>query len=73
MPQRLGTGHGERQWAPVNETGFERATRHPQQLSQLRYDDTDALLALGVLPRPWIARGTPRAFPGGFVADPPGN
>lgn len=76
-PQRLGTGHGERQWAPVSRTGFERAHRHPQQISQLRYDDAASLLALGVLPRPWLARDTPQAFPGafpgGFVADPPGN
>ena len=73
MPQRLGTGHGQREWAPVGQTDFVRATRSPQQLSQLRYDDADSLAALGVLPRyhaPY-ARTTPRAFPNGFVQDPP--
>ena len=74
-PQRLGTGHGQREWAPVGRTEFVRATRSPQQVSQLRYDDADTLAAIGVLPRPYApyARTTPRAFPDGFVADPPGN
>lgn len=73
--QRIGTGHGAREWAPVGRTEFERASSRPAQVTQLRYDDHDALAALGVLPRPawrdW--RGDePRAFPNGFVADPPG-
>ena len=73
MPQRLGTGHGQREWAPVGQTEFVRATRTPQQVSQLRYDDADALIALGILPRyraPY-AGTAPRAFPSGFVQDPP--
>ncbi|GHC10286.1 hypothetical protein [Thermomonas carbonis] len=73
MPQRLGTGHGQREWAPVGQTEFVRASRTPQQVSQLRYDDADALIALGILPRyraPY-AGTTPRAFPNGFVQDPP--
>lgn len=72
--QRIGTGHGAREWSPVGRTDFVRASRHPAQVTQLRYDDHDSLAALGVLPRPspyW--RGDePRAFPDGFVADPPG-
>ena len=73
MPQRIGTGHGQREWAPVGQTEFVRATRSPQQVSQLRYDDADALVAMGILPRPYrhYAQSAPRAFPGGFVADPP--
>ena len=72
-PQRLGTGHGQREWAPVGQTGFVRASRSPQQVSQLRYDDADSLAAIGVLPRPYTpyARTAPSAFPNGFVADPP--
>ena len=72
-PQRLGTGHGQREWAPVGQTEFVRASRSPQQVSQLRYDDADTLAAIGVLPRPYApyARSAPRAFPNGFVADPP--
>lgn len=72
--QGLGTGHGEREWAPVSRTGFVRATRSPAQVSQLRYDDYRALVARGVLPRypgyRW-QRAEPEAFPAGFVADPP--
>ena len=72
-PQRLGTGHGQREWAPVGQTEFVRASARPQQVTQLRYDDADSLVALGVLPRPHAsyARAPPNAFPDGFVADPP--
>ena len=72
-PQRLGTGHGQREWAPVGQTEFLRASSRPQQVTQLRYDDADSLVAIGVLPRPYApyARTSPSAFPNGFVADPP--
>ncbi len=72
-PQRLGTGHGEREWAPVGHTEFVRASQRPQQVGQLRYDDVDKLVAIGVLPRPYesTVRNGPKAFPNGFVADPP--
>lgn len=73
--QRLGTGHGDREWAPATRTGFVRATRVPAQVSQLRYDNRRTLVARGILPRHrhrrWRDDG-PRAFPEGFVADPPG-
>jgi len=72
--QALGTGHGDREWAPASRTGFVRATRTPVQVTELRYDDYRTLVARGVLPHlprhQW--RGSePRAFPQGFVADPP--
>lgn len=73
-PQRIGTGHGGREWAPTSRTGFERATRQPEQLSELRYDEHRRLVAMGILPRrqgPIWRDDAPRAFPGGFVADPP--
>lgn len=72
-PQRLGTGHGQREWAPVVRTEFVRAGSRPQQVTQLRYDDTESLVAIGVLPRHAVpsARTSPNAFPNGFVADPP--
>ena len=72
--QGLGTGHGAREWAPVSRTDFVRASRSPSQVLQLRYDDYDTLVARGVLPRyPRYPdyRDGPRAFPNGFVADPP--
>ena len=73
--QSVGTGHGQREWSPVGETAFRRASRSPAQVSELRYDEERRLVALGVLPRPqWRPRNdAPRAFPSGFVADPPGR
>jgi hypothetical protein len=75
QPQRLGAGHGAREWSRVERTDFVRATRSPTQVTQLRYDDYNALVSIGVYPRPrppyW--HDTPRAFPSGFVADPPGG
>ncbi|MDO5609175.1 MAG: hypothetical protein Q4G62_00070 [Pseudomonadota bacterium] len=70
--QQIGTGHGEREYAPVSTTHFVRASTTPIQLSQIRYDSRQRLVRLGIIrgdhPRP---PNTPRPFPGGFVADPP--
>ena len=70
--QRLGTGHGQREYARVEYADFVRASRSPTQVTELRYDDRDTLVAMGVLPRPrpYWAPQSPRAFPDGFVADP---
>jgi hypothetical protein len=68
--QALGTGHGEREFAPVATTGFMRASRVPAQVEELRYDTRRRLAALGILPRHWPAPA-PQAFPGSFVPDPP--
>jgi len=73
--QRIGTGHGEREWAPISRTDFVRASLRPAQITQLHYDAGEALAAMGVMPRyDWrYGHGNePRAFPNGFVADPPG-
>lgn len=72
-PQQLGTGHGQRAWSQVGRTHFVRASRSPAQLRQLRYDAAASLAARGILPRPWVAEHRPTAFPGAFVADPPGE
>lgn len=75
--QSMGTGHGQREWSPVGQTSFVRATRSPAQVSELRYDDDERLMAIGVIPRNYDdprhdrRNGQPRAFPNGFVADPP--
>ena len=73
--QSMGTGHGQREWSPVGQTSFVRATRQPAQVSELRYDDSHRLYAMGVIPRriPRHDRRDeqPRAFPNGFVSDPP--
>lgn len=69
---RLGTGHGEREYAPVTRTEFERASDTPAEVVKLRYDSYPNLLASGVIarpqPLPW-RRGAPEPFPG-FVPDP---
>lgn len=74
MRQSMGTGHGQREWSPVGQTQFVRATRSPVQISELRYDDAHRLIAIGAMPRQYPRydrRDTvPRAFPNGFVADP---
>jgi hypothetical protein len=69
--QSLGTGHGEREWAPVGTTGFVRASRAPAEVVELRYDTARRLAALGILHRWRPVPALPRAFPGGFVPDPP--
>lgn len=73
--QSIGTGHGEREWSPVGRTHFERASRHPAEVVQLRYDDVPNLVAMGVMPPPYHwdrpRRDHPEAFPNGFAADPP--
>lgn len=72
--QRLGTGHGEREWSPSSLTTFERASSAPRERLQLRYDSRARLVARGVLPQwrpsPRVA-DAPRAFPGDYVPDPP--
>jgi hypothetical protein len=68
----LGTGHGRREWSPVQQVEFERASSRPDQRVVIRYDRRDNLVAQGVLPRsprPWRE---PDPFPAalGFVPDP---
>jgi len=66
--ERLGTGHGEREYAPVERTAFERASSRPDEIVQVRYDSHANLVAAGVIAAP--RRTVPDPFPG-FVADPP--
>ena len=73
MAQRIGTGHGEREWSPAGQTTFDRDAR-PAQVTQLRYDAPAALAARGILPpQPRWSQRRPQAFPGRFVPDPPGR
>lgn len=68
--QQLGTGHGQREWSTSSTTTFERASRTPKQITELRYDTRPRLVALGIIPDR-ATRTPPQAFPGVFVADPP--
>jgi hypothetical protein len=69
---RLGTGHGERQYSPTRYTDFERAGRQPNEILSLRYDSRANLVAQGVIRPPRPRPAEPRPFPGWFVPDPRG-
>jgi hypothetical protein len=69
----LGTGHGRREYAPVQRVQFERASSRPDERIVLRYERRETLVAMGVLPD-WRDDDwrEPEPFPGalGFVPDP---
>ena len=67
--EKLGTGHGEREYSPTSQTAFERASTQPAELAQVRYDSAANLMASGVIARPRPLPRVPDPFPG-FVADP---
>ncbi|MEO6689717.1 MAG: hypothetical protein ABIS07_16150 [Dokdonella sp.] len=68
--ERLGTGHGAREFAHVDTTAFERSSQTPAETRAIWYDSYANLVAQGIIERP-IARANPQPFPGGFVPDPP--
>ncbi len=77
---RLGTGHGQREYAPIQYTEFERASRSPSEVLNLRYDSRHNLVSRGILPKPRPSLWQPnwrkpdwqdaQPFPGDFVPDP---
>ncbi len=70
--QELGTGHGTRRYDPISRTEFVRASNQPSQVTSLYYDDTEALVARGIIQHHrHPARQSPQAFPSSFVPDPP--
>jgi hypothetical protein len=69
-PERLGTGHGEREYAPTTQTTFDRAGERPSEVVRVRYDSRENLVALGVIRTP-RAPQRPDPFPA-FVPDPKG-
>jgi hypothetical protein len=68
--ERLGTGHGAREYSHVDNTTFDRASRWPAEQLAVYYDSYRNLVAQGIIERP-IARQDPQPFPNGFVPDPP--
>ena len=68
--ERLGTGHGEREYAPTTQTMFDRAGERPNELVRVRYDSRENLIALGVIRTPRAPK-LPDPFPA-FVPDPKG-
>lgn len=66
--EKIGTGHGERLYAPTQPIEFHRAATTPAEVITLDYDSRANLVARDVIPR--YAK-MPKAFPGdGFVPDP---
>jgi hypothetical protein len=74
-PERLGTGHGERETSVARMTTFVRASSQPDQRLEIRYDSLENLVAAGIVPPPHVATTSPHAFPAdpprGYVPDPP--
>jgi len=68
--ERLGTGHGAREYSHIDTTTFERATSWPAEQVAIYYDSYRNLVAQGIVARP-IARQDPQPFPNGYVPDPP--
>ena len=68
--ERLGTGHGEREYSPTRYTGFERARDTPDEIVTIYYDSRDNLIARGIIPTPWLAEPTPFPANARFVPDP---
>ena len=68
--ERLGTGHGAREYSHIDTTTFERSSSWPAEQVSIYYDSYRNLVAQGVIARP-IARQDPQPFPNGFVPDPP--
>jgi hypothetical protein len=76
--EKLGTGHGTREWSVTYTVPFERASAYPQLIRRIEYDTFENLVASGVIRRPWDGDRRPRAFPltpdgRGYVPDPPGR
>ena len=75
--ERLGTGHGAREWSVMTYVAFDRATPYPQFTEEIAYDSYDNLVAQGVIPGVRYGERRPRPFPSspepGFVPDPPSD
>ena len=78
--ERLGTGHGQREYAPIQYTEFERASHTPTEVVSLRYNSRANLAARGIIPKQRPSLWQPnwrkpdwqdaQPFPGEFVPDP---
>ena len=73
LREKLGTGHGEREYSQVSNTAFNRAQSTPNETISIRYDSHENLVSMGVIPAPYYGSARPRPFPNsfGFVPDPP--
>jgi hypothetical protein len=74
LPEKLGTGHGQREWSASRQVRFERATRRPNAITTIEYDTFNSLVYAGVIKTPPPLHPTrPAAFPvqQRYVPDPP--
>lgn len=68
--EKLGTGHGERLYAPAQQVEFRKASERPDEIITVYYDSLENLRAQGVIPT-IRQRPTPNPFPTDrFVPDP---
>jgi hypothetical protein len=75
--EKLGTGHGSREYSYVQDTTFDRLSSTPNEVIKIRYDSYDNLVAMGVVPSRPAWRNAPNPFPDStlprYVPDPPGG
>ncbi|MEO8935317.1 MAG: hypothetical protein ABI277_15305 [Burkholderiaceae bacterium] len=71
--ESLGTGHGEIEQSSIGYVGFNRAQSAPNEIVTIHYDRAENLIAMGIMPSPYLSPVTANPFPGSgrFVADPP--
>ena len=74
--EKLGTGHGEREYSYVDHTEFLRLQKQPNQVIRIHYDSLDNLFAMGIVTRRRPIPPVPDPFPGSrdqhYVPDPTG-
>jgi hypothetical protein len=69
----LGTGHGRNEESQAMTVAFERSSDSPVEIVSIQYDRRENLVAMHILPRPYVARDPrPDPFPAAlrFVPDP---
>jgi hypothetical protein len=75
--EKLGTGHGAREYSYVQNTTFDSSSSAPNEVIKIRYDSYENLVALGVVPSRPAWQPAPNPFPDStlpkYVPDPPGG
>jgi hypothetical protein len=76
--EKLGTGHGAREYSVATIVSFVRATPFPQFTQEIAYDSYANLVAMGVILGVRYGERRPEPFPSspagpGFVPDPPND
>jgi hypothetical protein len=72
---KLGTGHGEREFSYIGHTEFVRMQARPNEVLRIHYDSRPNLIAMGIIPRTRPTMPSTNPFPGSgesYVPDPPG-